>query len=310
MQQLPALGMGTSRLPHYFSKKHALRDMEYMYDEGILYFDTSPIYGYGWSEKILGQFIQGKRSKLIITTKAGLEPSQILSRLSFQTQYVLRKTAKTLKSITRKNNTTGIPLGVERPKLEAAKLMSSLDKSLRRLKTDYVDFLLLHESTLEEANSPEAVSFFEKSITAGKIRFAGIGSSLDKLSHGKSLHPIYSLVQKPLTLDHQQDQLNDYRIYNVHGLREMVNALKKTSKTSSLYEGILQQTGLDVTHEDSALMIAFAIAAEKAKYGIVLIASSKQEHLQHNIEAWRKRYDLHIAIDHLLGTTKLNRLSE
>jgi aryl-alcohol dehydrogenase-like predicted oxidoreductase len=41
-------------------------------DLGVTCIDTAPVYGFGHSETIVGEAIQGKRDKLVIATKCGL----------------------------------------------------------------------------------------------------------------------------------------------------------------------------------------------------------------------------------------------
>ncbi len=41
-------------------------------DEGISLIDTAPAYGMGKSEELVGQAIQGRRDKVILSTKCGL----------------------------------------------------------------------------------------------------------------------------------------------------------------------------------------------------------------------------------------------
>src|SRR5262245_33781736 len=73
---------------------------------GINYFDTSPDYGRGRAEENLGRALKGKRGDVLISTKVEIMPA-------------------------------------DRCRL-AKKVVESIDQSLRRLQTDYVDILLIH----------------------------------------------------------------------------------------------------------------------------------------------------------------------
>ncbi len=106
---------------------------------GINFFDTSDFYGFGHSEEILGRVLRADRSKLVIATKVGLL------------------------------NATGdqdfSPGHIER----------SLDASLRRLHTDYVDLYQLHNPPLELLSADRSVvSTLERLKAAGKIRAFGV----------------------------------------------------------------------------------------------------------------------------------------
>ncbi|MGB2651413.1 MAG: aldo/keto reductase, partial [Candidatus Omnitrophota bacterium] len=42
-------------------------------EKGVNFIDTAPIYGSGRSEEVIGKAIRGRRDKVIIATKMGLE---------------------------------------------------------------------------------------------------------------------------------------------------------------------------------------------------------------------------------------------
>ncbi|ERJ12054.1 aldo/keto reductase [Haloplasma contractile] len=109
---------------------------------GVNFFDTSPNYGLGKSETILGKALSGKRESVIINTKVG---HQVNGELDF---------------------------GIEQMK-------RSIEGSLTRLQTDYLDSVLLHnppESILEgKTGHFEALEELKKE---GKIN--AYGASVDR----------------------------------------------------------------------------------------------------------------------------------
>ena len=111
---------------------------------GINYFDTSPTYGGTESERITGEILQGRRHEVILATK-------------------------TVRFV----STTG--KGIEFDE-SAARIRKELEGQLKRLKTDYVDILQMHD--VEYANLDrlveETVPEMEKLRKEGKIRFIGI----------------------------------------------------------------------------------------------------------------------------------------
>ena len=107
-------------------------------DVGINFFDTSNVYGYGRSERLIGKVFQGCRDRLVIATKAGIKTWDAQSDFSPDA------------------------------------LRASLEGSLARLKTDYVDLLQLHNPTLDELRErPEIVESLRDFISEGKIRAFG-----------------------------------------------------------------------------------------------------------------------------------------
>lgn len=109
---------------------------------GINYFDTAHVYQHGNNEIMLGKALkQSGRKKVFIATK--IIPFNKLGK-----EYVL-------------NNTSAME--------------KMLDKSLKRLQTDYVDVLFLHaiKNPAWPANN-DMLSFLENAKKAGKARFVGI----------------------------------------------------------------------------------------------------------------------------------------
>jgi L-galactose dehydrogenase len=105
---------------------------------GINFIDTAPLYGRGESERRIGKALQGKRDQVVLATKA-----------------VIR----------------GVPYTYENTIL-------SVEESLKRLGTDYVDLIQMHELT--ELNSEmgmnETVPAFLKLKEQGKVRAIGVNS--------------------------------------------------------------------------------------------------------------------------------------
>src|SRR3989304_8306189 len=110
-------------------------------DKGINYFDTADVYGERLSEEWLGRILGSERAKVIISTKAGL---------------------------TGDGGRNGHP----------NHLKNSLENSLRRLKTEYVDIFFLHRPD-PKIPLTESIGGIDKLIQEGKARFGGV-SQLDE----------------------------------------------------------------------------------------------------------------------------------
>jgi aryl-alcohol dehydrogenase-like predicted oxidoreductase len=108
-------------------------------DLGITFYDTAPAYGDGHSEELLGEAFASRRDRVMIATKAGL------SRFE------------------------------EPPDFSPTALRASLEGSLRRLKTDYVDLFQLHNAPPELFHhSPEIYATLEEFQREGKARVFGV----------------------------------------------------------------------------------------------------------------------------------------
>ena len=156
------------------NEKDSIDAIRAMIDGGVNLIDTAPAYGNGYSEKVVGKAIQGyDRSKLLISTKCG----------------VGAPTARC------KQN----PTGSDRDS-RFANVLYECESSLRRLGTDYVDFLFIHwpdyDTPIEE--TMEALNFLKKE---GKIRFAGLSNfneeqimECEKTCRIDVIQPPYSMV--------------------------------------------------------------------------------------------------------------------
>ncbi|HHT9106439.1 MAG TPA: aldo/keto reductase [Candidatus Wujingus californicus] len=120
----------------------SVKDAVYLaIEKGINYFDTADVYGDRQSEEWLGRILGPKRPNVILSTKAGL---------------------------TGDGGRNGHP----------DHLRKSLENSLKKLKTDYVDIFYLHRPD-PKIPLAESISAIDKLIQEGKTRFGGV-SQLDK----------------------------------------------------------------------------------------------------------------------------------
>src|SRR5205823_6236519 len=112
------------------------------FDAGITFFDTARSYGYGQSEGILGEFLRGRREQAFVCTKAGILPSAQAGwkqRLKPVARSVLR-VLPGLRGLVRRQIGDQFVAG----QLSVEAIGSSFETSLRELRVDHVDMLLLH----------------------------------------------------------------------------------------------------------------------------------------------------------------------
>src|SRR5215212_3110096 len=123
-------------------KSEALRIIQASLEAGCNFFDTAPGYGRGRSEELLGEGLKPVRKNIIICTKFGHTAQ---GETNFNTEAI-------------------------RPSVEA---------SMKRLQTDYLDIVLMHNPPREMMDGRISSQYeeFEKLKTEGKIRAYGV--SLD-----------------------------------------------------------------------------------------------------------------------------------
>lgn len=114
----------------------ARRMVDLCMENGLNFFDTANVYSRGAAEEILGHAIEGKRNQLLLSTKATFPMGDGVNDYGSS----------------RKN------------------LMTSIEASLRRLKTDYIDIYHMHGM---DANTPveETLQTLHDLVQSGKVRY-------------------------------------------------------------------------------------------------------------------------------------------
>ena len=173
------LGYGTSRL-HHVTHRERMNLIATALEYGIIHFDTAPLYGDGLAERSLGAALKGRRGNAVIATKAGLAPNWVADEFPVSAPVV--HAIKALGRVTRK----AVP---KRPPITASAVRTSVERSLRRLQTDWIDLLLLHEPTLAVLPQSDAVMRgLEDLRREGKVRYTGLAGSADNIA---SLEPSF-----------------------------------------------------------------------------------------------------------------------
>ena len=168
------------------NEKERYRLLQQALDLGITHFDTARFYSDGLSEKVLGQFLQGKREAVTIATKFGLLPTPLIGSLGFAAM-PFRKGRSLL-------NKLGLIRYPQRS-YSRATLHKHLEASLRALKTDYIDIYSLHEPSLDSNIEADVFGDLEQLKKKGSIRFIGVsGADIDQIvaRFGSSLDIIQS----------------------------------------------------------------------------------------------------------------------
>jgi len=139
------LGFGASPLGNEFGSIDAAegaRAVRCAIERGINYFDVSPYYGRTLAESRLGEALRDHRHEVILATKCGRYGKELPDGFDFSAQRIAR----------------------------------SVEESLARLRTDYIDVLQAHDIEFEhrERIIGETLPAMRALKQAGKVRFVGI----------------------------------------------------------------------------------------------------------------------------------------
>lgn len=109
------------------------------FELGITFYDTADFYGFGHSEQLIGEALKDVRPQVIVATKVGLLDAS--GAQDFSSQRIRR----------------------------------SIEASLKRLQTDYVDLYQLHSPSMETLVQEDKILSVLQSLQAeGKIRAFGV----------------------------------------------------------------------------------------------------------------------------------------
>ena len=154
----------------------AIKAIRKALDMGVNWIDTAPFYGWGRAETIVGKAVQGRRDQVYIFTKCGTLPD-------------------------------GKGGGIEDN--SAPTIKREIGESLRRLQTDHVDLLQIHDT---DPRTPieESWRAVHELVREGKVRHAGLSNHpVDLVKRAMKIGPVVSnqLQYNPLERKIEEDLL-------------------------------------------------------------------------------------------------------
>jgi aryl-alcohol dehydrogenase-like predicted oxidoreductase len=137
--RVSVVGLGCNNFGQRLDVEGAKLVIHKAFDVGITLFDTADVYGnQGGSETVMGQILGDRRKDIVLATKFGMQM-----------------------------DSAGVKMGASR-----RYIMSAVEDSLRRLKTDWIDLYQLHRP---DPLTPidETLAALDALIRQGKVRYIG-----------------------------------------------------------------------------------------------------------------------------------------
>ncbi len=215
---------------------------------GINYLDTADLYDRGYNEEMVGRAIRSQRHNLFVSTKVGNR---------------LRASGDGWDWAPSKKY-----------------LLSAVEESLRRLKTDYIDLYMLHGGTKEDPFD-EIVEAFERLIEQGKIRGYGLSS----------IRP--NVIQRYLTQS------------NISALMMPYSVLDRRADTLTPF---LQDSGIELIGRGA---LAQGLLTGKQSRAYLQYSATKVEHIQTELWKLARSNDLspiEMAIGYALSNKQMSTL--
>jgi aryl-alcohol dehydrogenase-like predicted oxidoreductase len=159
--------MGMSEFYGPTDEAQSLRTLEAAFDAGVETFDTADIYGFGHNERLLGQFLAGRRDKVHLASKFGIvrKPGAYERRIDNSPAYI----------------------------------REACEASLARLGTDRIDLYYMHR--VDPAMPiEESMGALAQLVEQGKIGAIGLCEvSVATLRRAHAVHPV-AAVQSEYSL--------------------------------------------------------------------------------------------------------------
>jgi aryl-alcohol dehydrogenase-like predicted oxidoreductase len=275
------VGLGCNNFGQRMDLASSTKVIHKALDAGITLFDTADVYGgRGGSETVLGQVLGERRKDIVLASKFGMAMDE-----------------------------------AEKKGAARRYIMSAIDASLKRLKTDWIDLYQVHRP---DALTPieETLRTLDDLVRAGKVRYIGcsnfsgaqmveaqwaarhlnlnafisaqdeyslINRSLERENigvmenYGLGLLPYYPLASGVLTGKHKRGQ-----------------AAAGTRLTMQTFSGFMNDANFDIAEKLEAfakarghtlLELAFSWLAARPTVGSIIAGATKPEQIEANVNA-------------------------
>ncbi|MCF2446843.1 aldo/keto reductase [Dyadobacter sp. CY345] len=165
-------------------EKESIATIHRALELGVNFLDTADLYGPLLNERLVSKAIAGNRDKYLVATKFGYEvgdDEQLTWRINGRPDYVKK----------------------------------AIDRSLKNLKTDYIDLYYLHRVDPETPIEDTVVAMAEL-VQSGKVKYIGLSEvSAQTLRKANLIHPItavqteYSLFERTVEINGLFDAVNE-----------------------------------------------------------------------------------------------------
>lgn len=279
----PRIGLGTGDLfGDGDARSKSARVIDSAFDAGYRYFDTARLYGDGSAEAVLGACLNGKRDQVVLTSKAGIIPWRMRTRAR-----ITHKVSRTFKKL--KISVPDVPPSELMGAFAPAQIKLSVERSLRELKTDYLDILLLHECTLADIQEDKLLRTLEALIQAGKTRAVGFAATSNEIIRIQNAGIRAPIVQAPN--DALNQQVTSYHIadeqqfFSHSSLRPILPFMaNKYAEDKSFADQFRTQTSVDPGDVSDLVTLLLAIELNRNVQGVTLFSSLNPERLANQMQ--------------------------
>ena len=288
------LGFGCASLGSRVAPQAGLAALARAFERGVNWFDLAPSYGDGHAEEIFAQFSRGRRSQIYICTKCGIAPAP-----AGVVAAALRPAARKLVSAApplRKLVARGRAAPTPQP-LSAELIRGSIARSLKRLGTDYVDVLALHDPDPDELANEELRSALDDILARGQAKAIGIAGSLEAAlaalalglpaSHIQIANDPFCPQADALRRATEAAKREIYLLtHSIFGGPSLIAAVLRSVRAQPALAALLAPYGLPLDQAVYAALIDYARQSNSS--GTILLSMFAPQHLDFNMGRLRE----------------------
>jgi aryl-alcohol dehydrogenase-like predicted oxidoreductase len=289
-RSISAIGFGCASLGSRVDGRRGMAALARAYEAGVTWFDVAPSYGDGHAEGLLGKFLAGKRAHVAICTKVGIVPGRVslamrIAKPAVQWIITLRPEMR--------NHVTSFRPPAQRMQLTGPFIESSIVESLRRLQTDYVDVLALHEATLDDVQRDDVLRTLDNIISKGYARAISLAGDPVVALAAVKLSERFRIMQfannvfaSNIALAKQQlppNRVVGFVTHSVFGHNGSLDALTAMIEKDAGKRGLMDAAGYRDKPRRAAAAFLFDFALASNPDGVVLLSMYQAQHFSFNL---------------------------
>ncbi len=284
------LGFGCGSVMGVLGWRDSLAVLESAYDAGIRHYDVAPAYGYGEAERCLGEFLARHPGHLTVTTKFGIPKAGrytvkgVARRLARPVLRVAPGLKRRLPGVSAAVAHTDTFVSGPNPIFTAERARRSVENSLRALRLDHIDLLLLHEARAMDLAEERLLRTLEDLVASGKIGDFGIGSEGSKIAALRQQKSAFCRVLQYewSVMDETVPQDDAFRLHHralTQNFRSLHAALVANPARCRSWSG---ECGLDLGNADVLAGVMLKVALLCNPHSVILFSSKQRQNVAKN----------------------------
>jgi aryl-alcohol dehydrogenase-like predicted oxidoreductase len=252
------LGVGLSEIGSGVSEETASEVLNTALDLGINFLDTAECYG--GSEELVGKAVSHRRSEFFLATKTG--------------------------------HVSGDYVGQD---WSAKTVRDSIDRSLKRMKTPYIDLLQLHSCSVDVLKKGEVIEILQEAKQGGKTRYIGYsGDNAPALWAVES--GLFDTLQTSFNLVDQKARFELFEKAKAKSMgiivkRPIANGAWGASRSPSGYaQGYFERSqkmladGEIPEAPDDRILLALGFTLAHDEVDVAIVGTKTPKYMQRNVE--------------------------